>query len=160
MPPKTGREDTRLIRAGQNTRPAVKTVGPSIQKGSTVLLPDAASLYDDAHADLRTRAVGRSPQEALAELEHAGPYPLSPGLKADRRLLAVLKTSDDGHRHHARRATFLRPILKRWGQGRYFDPLLRGGWWASLGGPGDRWSLARSFGADRRRVGLRARDPP
>ena len=51
MPKTTGstgpREDTRLIRAGQSATPDAKTVGPSVQKGSTVLLPDAASLYDD-----------------------------------------------------------------------------------------------------------------
>ena len=37
---------TRLIRAGALPAKLSKTVGPPIQKGSTVLLPDAASLYD------------------------------------------------------------------------------------------------------------------
>ena len=41
-------DDTRLIRAGNSPKPLAKTVGPPIQKGSTVLLPDAAALYDDA----------------------------------------------------------------------------------------------------------------
>ena len=40
-------DETRLIRAGAAPKTLAKTVGPPIQKGSTVLLPDAASLYDD-----------------------------------------------------------------------------------------------------------------
>ena len=39
--------ETRLIRAGARDCDLVKTVGPPIQKGSTVLLPNAAALYDD-----------------------------------------------------------------------------------------------------------------
>ena len=42
------RDGTRLIRTGTTPKKLAKTVGPPIQKGSTVLLPDAASLYDDA----------------------------------------------------------------------------------------------------------------
>ncbi|HEV7384171.1 MAG TPA: hypothetical protein VGN89_04775, partial [Phenylobacterium sp.] len=64
MPPKTGRDETRLIRAGHSDRPAATTVGPAIQKGSTVLLPDAASLYDDANA-LTYGRQGLSAQFAL-----------------------------------------------------------------------------------------------
>ena len=39
--------ETRLIRAGARDCDLVKTVAPPIQKGSTVLLPNAAALYDD-----------------------------------------------------------------------------------------------------------------
>jgi cystathionine beta-lyase len=47
-PPSTRRDETRLIRVGGASGPPAKTVGPPIQKGSTVLLANAASLYDDA----------------------------------------------------------------------------------------------------------------
>jgi cysteine-S-conjugate beta-lyase len=40
-------EDTRLIHSGLEPQELVRTVGPPVQKGSTVLLPDAAALYDD-----------------------------------------------------------------------------------------------------------------
>ncbi|MFA5601324.1 MAG: cystathionine beta-lyase, partial [Phenylobacterium sp.] len=40
-------EETRLIRAGLHAEELARTVGPPIQKGSTVLLPNAAALYDD-----------------------------------------------------------------------------------------------------------------
>ncbi|MDP3635501.1 MAG: cystathionine beta-lyase, partial [Phenylobacterium sp.] len=38
-------EETRLIRAGAAPKSLAKTVGPPIQKGSTVLLPNAEALY-------------------------------------------------------------------------------------------------------------------
>ena len=40
-------QETRLIRAGSTSGDLVKTVGPPIQRGSTVLLPCAEALYDD-----------------------------------------------------------------------------------------------------------------
>ncbi len=131
MPPKNGRDETRLIRAGHNTRPAVKTVGPAIQKGSTVLLPDAASLYDEAN-HLTYGRQGLSAQfalqAALAELEHAQGVTLYPsGLSAlTGALLAVLKTGDevlvtDTIYKPTRR--FCDHLLKRFGiRVRYFDP--------------------------------------
>jgi len=132
MPPKTGREDTRLIRAGQSSGPAVKTVGPSIQKGSTVLLPDAASLYDDAHAVTYGRqglSAQFALQAALAELEHAQGVTLYPsGLSAlTGALLAVLRSGDevlvtDTIYKPTRR--FCDHLLKRFGvKVRYYDPL-------------------------------------
>jgi cystathionine beta-lyase len=95
-------ERTRLIRAGAKApKDLSRTVGPPIQKGSTVLMPDAASLYDHgqitygrqglaAHAALR---------EALAELEGA------PGAEAVQlfpsglaaitgAIMAVVRTGD------------------------------------------------------------------
>src|SRR4051794_15830874 len=100
MPRKTGREETRLIRAGQGGTPAARTVGPPVQKGSTVLLPDAASLYDD-QGQLTYGRQGLSAQlalqEALAELEHAKAVTLYPsGVAAlTGPLLAVLKAGDE-----------------------------------------------------------------
>ena len=40
-------EATRLIRAGKAPPELLRTVGPPIQKGSTVLIGKAAALYDD-----------------------------------------------------------------------------------------------------------------
>ena len=80
---------TRLIRAGHR-RPLLRTVGPPIQQGSTVLLPNAAALYDDASPDLRPRRPGdarRRWPSALAELEGAtcgAALPLRPR-RRDRR---------------------------------------------------------------------------
>jgi len=136
MPPKTGRpasqkDETRLIRAGADHRALAKTVGPPIQKGSTVLLPDAASLYDDA----RQLTYGRQGlsaqfalQAALAELENARGVTLYPsGLSAlTGALLAVLRTGDevlvtDAIYKPTRR--FADQLLKRLGIAvRYFDP--------------------------------------
>ena len=132
MPPKNGRDETRLIRAGHNTRPMVKTVGPAIQKGSTVLLPHAASLYDESN-HLTYGRQGLSAQfalqAALEELENARGVTLYPsGLSAlTGALLAVLKTGDevlvtDTIYKPTRR--FCDHLLKRLGiRVRYFDPL-------------------------------------
>ena len=124
-------DETRLIRAGASAKPLAKTVGPPIQKGSTVLLPDAAALYDDdsyvtygrqglsAHDALR---------EALAVLEGAVGVALYPsGLGAlTGALLAVLETGDevlvtDAIYKPTRR--FSDHMLKRFGvKATYFDP--------------------------------------
>ena len=131
MPSKNGRDETRLIRAGYGANRAAKTVGPSIQKGSTVLLPDAASLYDD-DGQLTYGRQGLSAQfalqAALAELEHAEAVTLYPsGLAAlTGALLAVLKTGDevlvtDTIYKPTRR--FCDHVLKRFGiKVRYFNP--------------------------------------
>lgn len=136
MPPKNGspagpRDETRLIRSGAGATPAAKTVGPPIQKGSTVLLPDAASLYDDT-GRLTYGRQGLSAQfalcAALADLEAAEAVTLYPsGLAAlTGALLAVLKTGDevlvtDAIYKPTRR--FCDHVLKRFGvRATYFDP--------------------------------------
>ena len=58
-------EATRLIRAGAGPRDLPRTVGPPIQRGSTVLMPDAASLYN--HDQLTYGRAGLAGHEALAE---------------------------------------------------------------------------------------------
>ncbi|WP_372785866.1 cystathionine beta-lyase [Phenylobacterium sp.] len=130
-PRSDSREETRLIRAGGATELQAKTVGPPIQKGSTVLLPNAASLYDDA-SQLTYGRQGLSAQfalrEALAELENAKGVTLYPsGLAAlTGALLTVLKTGDevlvtDAVYKPTRR--FCDHVLKRFGVAvRYFDP--------------------------------------
>ena len=92
-------EATRLIRAGHAPAKLARTVPPAIQKGSTVLLPDAASLYDPGQttygrAGLATQETLAS---ALAELECAAAVRLFPsGLAAlAGAMLAILETGDD-----------------------------------------------------------------
>ncbi|PZQ57965.1 MAG: cystathionine beta-lyase [Phenylobacterium zucineum] len=93
-------DETRLIHAGKIAEPLVRTVGPPIQKGSTVLLPNAAALYDDANYLTYGRA-GLSAQaclqDALASLENAAGVSLYPsGIAAiSGALLAVLKAGDE-----------------------------------------------------------------
>lgn len=132
MPRKNGRDETRLIRAGGAPRTLARTVGPPIQKGSTVLLPSAAALYDDT-GQLTYGRQGLSAQFALqaglAELEHAKAVTLYPsGLAAvTGTLLALLKAGDevlvtDAIYRPTRR--FCDQVLKRFGVAvSYFDPL-------------------------------------
>lgn len=93
-------EETRLIRAGAVQQPLVKTVGPPIQKGSTVLLPNAAALYDDDN-HLTYGRQGLAAQSALAEalavMEGAVGVALYPsGVAAlTGALLALLKAGDE-----------------------------------------------------------------
>lgn len=124
-------EETRLIHAGSTERPLVKTVGPAVQKGSTVLLPNAAALYDDANHVTYGRQ-GLSAQaalvEALNELEGARATTLYPsGLAAlAGAMLAVLKAGDevlvvDSVYKPTRR--FCDRVLARYGVAvRYYDP--------------------------------------
>jgi cystathionine beta-lyase len=124
-------DETKLIRAGQVEGKLSKTVGPPIQKGSTVLLPDAASLYDDV-TQLTYGRQGLSAQAALraalAEMENAAGVELYPsGLAAlTGALLAVLKAGDevlvaDVVYKPSRR--FCDKVLTRFGVPvRYFDP--------------------------------------
>ncbi|MBX3480154.1 MAG: cystathionine beta-lyase [Caulobacter sp.] len=90
-------EKTRLIHAGRTPETLARTVGPPIQRGSTVLLPNSQALYED---DLGYGRSGLAAQaaliEALAELEGAAAVQLYPsGLAAlTGALLAVLKAGD------------------------------------------------------------------
>jgi cystathionine beta-lyase len=92
-------DDTRLIHAGAESRPLARTVGPPVQRGSTVLLPNADALYDDdsiltyGRAGLAAQA---ALQEALAVLEGAVGVTLYPsGIGAiSGALLAILKAGD------------------------------------------------------------------
>jgi cystathionine beta-lyase len=94
------REKTRLIRAGAKVGgPLPRTVGPPIQRGSTVLLPNAATLYDGSLPTYGRH--GLAPhlalEAALGELEggvHAQLY--SSGLAAiTGAMLSVLKSGDE-----------------------------------------------------------------
>lgn len=124
------REATRLIRAGKPPAELARTVGPPIQKGSTVLLPDAAALYDEDRPTYGR--AGLAAQEALmsalAELEGARGVRLYPsGLSAlAGAILAVVKAGDevlvtDAVYRPTRR--FCDRVLARFGvPTRYFPP--------------------------------------
>ena len=93
------KDATRLIRSGKAPDQLVRTVGPPVQKGSTVLLADAASLYDESQptygrGGLATHDILMS---ALADLEGASHVRLFPsGLAAvTGAMMAVLKAGDD-----------------------------------------------------------------
>ncbi|WP_374470470.1 cystathionine beta-lyase [Phenylobacterium sp.] len=93
-------DETRLIRAGAGPAKLVKTVGPPVQKGSTVLLPNAEALYDDDNHVTYGRqglAAQAALQDALATMEGAVGVALYPsGLAAlAGALLAVLKAGDE-----------------------------------------------------------------
>ncbi|WP_430418403.1 cystathionine beta-lyase [Phenylobacterium sp.] len=126
-------DETRLIHAGKVAETLVRTVGPPIQKGSTVLLPNAAALYDDDNYLTYGRA-GLSAQsclqDALAMLEGAEGVTLYPsGIAAiSGAAMALLKAGDeilvvDSVYKPVRR--FCDSVLKRFGVGvTYFDPRL------------------------------------
>jgi cysteine-S-conjugate beta-lyase len=150
-------EESRLIRAGaREAKPLVKTVGPPIQKGSTVLLPNAAALYDD-HAFLTYGRAGLSAQaaliDALAELEGACGVALFPsGLAAlAGAMLAVLKAGDevlvvDSIYKPTRR--FCDKVLVRYGVAvRYYDPSLSPEDLLALAGPATRLIVLESPGS-------------
>ncbi|MEI6440421.1 MAG: cystathionine beta-lyase [Alphaproteobacteria bacterium] len=127
-------EDTRLIHAGhhpQTGKPPSVTVSPVIQKGSTVLLPNAAALYQDDTYITYGRQ-GLATQDALKDslmaLENATGVELYPsGLAAlTGAMLAVLKSGDevlvtDNIYKPTRR--FCDKVLAQFGiSTRYFDP--------------------------------------
>jgi cystathionine beta-lyase len=124
-------EETRLIRAGLHAEELARTVGPPIQKGSTVLLPNAAALYDDDAFVTYGRkglASHAALTHALAQMEGAAGACLYPsGLAAlTGAMLAVLEAGDqvlvaDCIYNPTRR--FCDKVLARYGVAvRYFDP--------------------------------------
>lgn len=125
-------EETRLVRTGSEPTRLARTVNPPIQRGSTVLLPNAASLYDDDQITYGITGLS-SPaalQKALAELEGSPDVTLYPsGLAAiTGAMLAVLKAGDeilvvDSAYKPTRR--FCDRVLTRFGVSTtYYDPAL------------------------------------
>ncbi|HYG27855.1 MAG TPA: PLP-dependent transferase, partial [Caulobacteraceae bacterium] len=123
-------EETRLIRAGRTPKTLARTVGPPIQRGSTVLLPNAKALYEE---DLGYGRAGLAAQatlaDALAELEGALAVQLYPsGLAAMAgAMLAVLKAGDEvlvADCVYKPTRNFCDRTLARYGVAvRYYDPL-------------------------------------
>ena len=125
-------EATRLIHAAAEPESMPRVVNPPIQRGSTVLLPNAAALYDDDQITYGITGLA-SPaalQRALAEMEGASDVTLYPsGLAAiTGALLAVLKAGDeilvvDSAYTPTRR--FCDRVLTRFGVSTtYYDPAL------------------------------------
>ena len=126
------KDATRLIRSGAESRPLARTVNPPIQRASTVLLPDAASLYDPAQVSYGRDGLSTRDAlcEAIAELEGAAGTRLFPsGLAAmTGALLAVLKSGDEilvcEHVYRPTRL-FCDRLLARFGVGvRYYPQTL------------------------------------
>ncbi len=93
------KDETRIIRSGAEPRPLARTVNPPIQRASTVLLPDARSLYDPAQTSYGRAGLATRDAlcEAIAEMEGAAGTRLYPsGLAAmTAALLAVLSAGDE-----------------------------------------------------------------
>lgn len=149
-------DETRLIHAGKAAETLVRTVGPPIQKGSTVLLPNAAALYDDDNYLTYGRA-GLSAQtclqDALAMLEGAEGVTLYPsGIAAiSGAMMALLKAGDeilvvDSVYKPVRR--FCDSVLRRFGVGvTYFDPRVSPEALVETASPATRMILLESPGS-------------
>jgi cystathionine beta-lyase len=87
------------VHSGRVSEKMARTVSPPIQKGSTVLLPNAAALYDNGQPTYGRGglATQKTLASALAELEGANTVRLFPsGLAAvTGAMLAVLKAGDE-----------------------------------------------------------------
>jgi cystathionine beta-lyase len=148
-------EATRVIRAGKLPAELARTVGPPIQKGSTVLLPNAAALYDEDRPTYGR--AGLAAQEtlmsALAELEGARGVRLYPsGLAAIAgAILAVTKAGDevlvtDAAYRPTRR--FCDRVLTRFGVTvRYFPPTAEPEALIALASPDTRLIVLESPGS-------------
>ena len=92
-------EPTRLIHDKPPVRPLERTVGPPIQRGSTVLMDKAGDLYDHGQVTYGRGglAVHRALADAVAELEGAHACQLYPsGLAAvTGSLISILKAGDE-----------------------------------------------------------------
>ena len=149
-------EATRLIHAGLGGGPLVQTVGPPIQKGSTVLLPNAEALYDDDAFVTYGRnglAAHDALKAALTQLEAGVGASLYPsGLAAlAGAMLAVLKAGDhvlvvDSVYKPTRR--FCDDVLVRYGIAiSYYDPVLTPSDLLALARPGTRLIVLESPGS-------------
>ena len=91
-------QKTRLIRAGAKAQARVKTVNPPLQRGSTVLVPNARALYErhDTYGRLGL-SMQTALADAIAELDGAKGSRLFPsGLSASTSvLLALLRSGDE-----------------------------------------------------------------
>ncbi len=128
------KRDTRLIHGVRHDSdaPLAVTVGPPIQRGSTLLLADAKAVRDHGKATYGRQGLAAQValQEALAEMEGAAFVGLYPsGLAAiTGALLAVLKAGDDllvTDSIYRPTRRFCDETLTRFGiTTRYFDPTL------------------------------------
>lgn len=123
-------EPTRLIHGDTACDPLLRTPGPPIQRGSTVLMPTCAAFQDPTLVNYGRvgLATQRALRDALRDLEHADEAFIYPsGLAAiTGTLLALVSAGDevlacDSVYNPTRR--FLGGTLARFGvRARYFDP--------------------------------------
>ncbi len=149
------RDASRLLHTGHAPDSLLRTVGPPIQKGSTVLLPSAAALYDDKQPTYGRAGLATHMAliEALAALEHAVSVALFPsGLAAlTGAMLAVLKAGDevlvtDAVYRPTRR--FCDRVLRRYGVGvAYYPPCATAEDLMALCGPATRLIVMESPGS-------------
>jgi cystathionine beta-lyase len=148
-------DTTGLIRAGHAPAKLVRTVGPPIQKGSTVLLESAAALYDTDQVTYGRAGLGTQETlaSALAELEGAAAVRLFPsGLAAlTGAMLAVLKAGDDiliTDAIYKPTRRFCDHVLTRFGVGvRYYAPRTQAQALLSTAGPSTRLIVMESPGS-------------
>ena len=123
------KDETRIIHSGTEPGPLARTVNPPIQRASTVLLPDAASLYDPSQISYGrdALAVRTALCEAIAEMEGGKGAVLFPsGLAAvTGALLALLQSGDEvlvcDHVYRPTRR-FCERMLRRFGVGVAYYP--------------------------------------
>lgn len=149
------RDATRLLHTGAAAEPLLRTVGPPIQKGSTVLLPNAAALYDESRPTYGRHGLASHEAliEALAALEHATSVSLFPsGIAAlTGAMLAVLKAGDevlvtDAIYRPTRR--FCDRVLRRYGVAvAYYSPRASAEELMALCGPATRLIVMESPGS-------------
>jgi cysteine-S-conjugate beta-lyase len=152
---RTPNDATRLIRAGHAPAKLARTVGPPIQKGSTVLLPDAAALYDTGQVTYGRAGLGTQEilASALAELEGAAAVRLFPsGLAAlTGAMLAVLEAGDDilvTDAIYKPTRRFCDNVLRRFGVGvRYYAPRTEAAALLAMAGPATRLIVMESPGS-------------
>jgi cysteine-S-conjugate beta-lyase len=148
-------EATRLIRAGARPRTLSRTVGPPIQRGSTVLMPDAASLYNHDNVTYGRGGLGmhEALAEALCELEGATGVRLFPsGLAAvTAAAMAVLRAGDEvlvTDTAYAPTRRFFDKVLTRFGvKVTYFSPRWTPEQVLAAGGPALRLVVMESPGS-------------
>jgi cysteine-S-conjugate beta-lyase len=132
-----------MIRAGHLDGAPMRTVGPPVVRGSTVLMPDAASLFSDdlvsyGRGGLTTQSALKS---ALCELEGAAGCQLFPsGIAAiTGPLLAILKAGDQllvSDCAYTPTRRFCDQVLKRYGvEVAYFPPRAAPEEIMAMGGP-------------------------
>lgn len=148
-------DETKAIHIASEAKLIGRTVSPPVQRASTVILPDARSLYD--HSQVSYGRVGLQPQNALCEalcaMEGGAGARLFPnGLSAmTGPILGLLKTGDDilvVDSVYAPTRRFCEKVLARFGVGiRYFDPAASVGEIESLCLPNTRLIVLESPGS-------------
>ncbi len=152
-------EATRLVRVAAGPEVAARpdapvAVNPPVQRGSTVILPDAASLYGAPVVYGRQGLLTHEALiEALAELEHAQTVRLFPSGAAavSAALLAVLSAGDEvlvaDHVYNPTRR-FCATFMRRFGvAARFYDPRITPEALAALFTPATRAVLMESPGS-------------